>query len=254
MGGTKAPQKAVTKKKQTPGAWQGSGGFAGNRITRPTQMDYSTDLRTSLIQIAKKAAGKSRSSLADFFGRPASRTFLLRRATELQLGAEETLRAAIAALREEISRSPNAEWKEPIWDNTKKRRPPTRGHEPLESLVWPHRVAELATLLDSTSQTTDDLIMLTKKRLGWSARFFSSVIAAADGRGIMMYVHPHWMWANGEMTHQDIVTAWVAENERVANAGRRRTNQPRSGYELGHALSSRVEGQEDESSEDHSTD
>src|SRR5690606_32472424 len=105
--------------------------------------DDSTDLRASLIEVAKKAASKKGEAVADLLRRDHSRRYLLKAAKNLAPGvSDDAIREVIDALRRE-SRDATSPLREPVIDPDVKRRPPSRGREPVDSPVWDERIGQL---------------------------------------------------------------------------------------------------------------
>ena len=162
--------------------------------------------REFLLKVVEKAAKNTGSSIADVFRRTKSQNYLFGRLRkEFPLAAEDELRELITSARWEAADDPDAH---KVFE--KPRRPPSRGREPMESEKWDGRLRDLRAVMMDDPLTTDELLERARRELGWSANFFISVIAAAENRGVLVYLHPYWRTATKQVRYRSITARQIA--------------------------------------------
>lgn len=164
------------------------------------------DPREFLLKVVEKAAKNTGSSIADVFRRTKSQNYLFGRLRkEFPFAAEDELRELITSARWKAADDPAAH---KVFEKT--RRPPSRGREPMESEKWDTRLRDLRSVMMDDPLTTDELLERAKRELGWSANFFISVIAAAENRGALVYLHPYWRTATKQVRYRSITARQIA--------------------------------------------
>ncbi len=160
-------------------------------------------MRDVLLDIARKAATNTQSSLQDIFTRAKSQAYLFGATTKALPDADESeIRAEIESLRVSLSKDPEAGVA-----LEKPSRPPVKGREPFHDPKWDDRLLALRKLID-VPMKTDELFAKAERELRWNKAFFQAAIAASEGRKILEYQPPHWMPAPKE-------TRTVTKQQRV---------------------------------------